>query len=95
MTIPTTTLQTYSTDRRAFVYDFSQMDEIAGGDTISSVTSITASPSGLTIGSNEIVGGTVEVVLSGGASGTTYTVTCIIQTSSGAILTGIGQLAVN
>lgn len=88
------TLQKYPAEVRTYVFDFSQMDEIVAGDTISSITSVTASPSGLTVGTSQISGSDINVVLSSGTSGTTYTVSCIIVTSSNATLEGQGQLQV-
>jgi len=89
------TLSKYAAESRTYTFDFSQRDEIIiSGDTISSINSVTVSPSGLTIGSTSISGKGVNAVISGGTSGSTYNLTCLITTSSGAILECQGTLLV-
>lgn len=66
-------------DTDVFVADFT--DWLAErGDTISSILGITAD-TGLTVGVSSIVGTTVEVLLSGGTTGTRYNVRTRIQTA--------------
>jgi len=87
-----TTLQKYPSELRTFSFAFSAFSEIVSGDTIASIDSITASPTGLTLGSQSISGSTVRVVISGGTEGATYTVNCLVTTSSGAKIEGQGLL---
>lgn len=79
---------------RAFVMDFSAFSEIVGGDTINTVVSLTISPAGPTLGPTSISGGQVKFTITGGTSGTNYTVTCQVTTLTGATLKGIGTLIV-
>lgn len=88
-------LQKYAGELRTYVFDFSLQAEIVAGDTISTISSVTATPSGLFVGASSIVGNTVKVILSQGTASTTYTVVCLITTSSGATIEGIGSLQVN
>jgi hypothetical protein len=80
---------------RTFRFDFSSFAEVVAGETISS-PSVTATPSGLTIGSPTIPSGTsrVEATVTGGAGGQRYNVTCSVTTSGGATLTIEGFLDV-
>ncbi len=87
-------LTKYAAEARQYILDFSQMPEIVGGDTLASVTSVTATPSGLTVGTGSISGATVLVELSGGTSGTLYSVEAVVATTAGWVLAGVGQLSV-
>lgn len=89
-----TTLQKYAADVRDFEMSFSSLDEFAAGDTITSISSLTASPSGLTIGSTSISPSNITVVISGGTSGTTYIVSAIVGTAAGATIEGQGLLEI-
>jgi hypothetical protein len=75
--------------------DFSVLPEISGGGAISSVTSVTASPSDLTVGATSISGSKAQAVLSGGTDGLQYTVAFTVATSGGSTLVGIGYLMVD
>ena len=66
----------YASELRLYTMDFSLLDEIVGGDTISTIVSVNAP--GLTVGTTALSGKTVTVVLSGGTAGATYTVTAKI-----------------
>lgn len=79
---------------RAFAMDFSNFAELAAGDSISSVTSLTVAPNGPTLGTSSISGAQVKFTIMGGTAGSTYTVSCQITTSSGATLKGIGTLVI-
>ncbi len=73
--------------------DFSAL--LAPGENISGVTSVTASPNGLTLsGSATISGLTANQRIAGGTNGTTYKVTFVITTSLGNTLEGEGYLKV-
>lgn len=66
-------------------FDFSFAGRLKVGETISSVTGITATPTTspvLTIGTPAISGSLVQAKFSGGLSGTRYHVTCQIVTST-------------
>lgn len=84
------------------VFDFGNWDELeAEGTTLVVGTGpttplVTASPGGLTVGSPALLGAyRVQVALSGGTPGTTYTVTCTAKTADGITLQGRGQLKVS
>ena len=67
------------------VWDFTAL--LSEGETINSVRGTPSvdsnSSPALTIGSPTIVGTTVKALFTGGADGTTYKVTCEVQTSEG------------
>jgi len=86
-------------------YTFDFTDELASGETISSVTSITQSePAGalddwqtstdLTIGSSSVSGANVSVRVSGGVAGKIYKLECLVLTSLGNSPIVHGALAV-
>lgn len=87
-----TTLFKYPSEIRSYSFDFSSFEEIAEGDTIASIISVTATPDGLTLGTRSIDGATVRVVISDGTGGTVYRVNCLVATSSGARIEGQGFL---
>lgn len=66
-------------ESRLFDFDFAQ--KLASGETISTVVSAVAAPSGLTVGATSIVGSKVRVRLSGGTTSTVYKVTVTVTTS--------------
>jgi hypothetical protein len=69
-------------DDLTFGLDFgSQM--IVDTDTVASITSCTATPDGLTIRNTALVGNIVIFRAIGGTSGFQYTVTVVIETTSG------------
>ena len=64
-------------------YDFDFTPLLGSGETLSSATSATGDPSGLTIGSPALNGTKkVQVRISGGTNGQTYTVTVRAATSA-------------
>ena len=89
------TLQKYAVESRTYRFCLGYVPEIAGGDSIAVVQSVTATPSGLTIGTPVTEGINVYFTISGGVAGTTYTVACVVQTISGAVIEGKGYLQVN
>jgi len=87
----------YAGETRNYSFQFNQRTEIINGDTISSINSITATPTTtppLSLGTQTISGTQVLCVISSGLSGTTYYVSCLITTSSGAVLECFGSLLV-
>lgn len=82
-------------DVRRFAMDFSSLPELASG-TIASITSITASPDGLTLSSQQIDSGSksVSCIISGGVNGKPYNVTFKVVTSGGQTLERTGTLYV-
>jgi hypothetical protein len=84
-------------ESRVYSMDFSQLPEIAGGGALAAVTSVTASPAGLTVGTGTISGNTVQVTLSGGTDGILYQVSFTATTNRNppATLVGIGYLLVD
>jgi hypothetical protein len=84
-----------ASESRTYSMDFSNLPEISGGGSISSITSVVASPNDLTVGATSISGNKAQAVLSAGTDGTQYTVTFTIVTSGGSTLLGIGYLLVD
>lgn len=78
-----------------YAIDFTNL--IPTGDSLSSVTSVTATPSGsgdLTLGSASISGTQVQFRIGGGIEGKMYRVEAIVVTAVGNILEGDGRLFV-
>lgn len=85
----------YKQPSESRVYDMDFAANMSTAETISSVTSYTASPSGLTLDpAVSISGKKVQKRLSGGTAGTLYKITVVILTSLGNVLEGEGQLHV-
>lgn len=78
---------------RRYTFDLSGTDEVRAGETVDTAT-ITATPSGLTVGSTVVSSPYAQAQISGGTAGTTYTVSCSFTTSGGATLTADGLLEV-
>lgn len=77
------------------IYDMDFGANMSTAETIISVTSYTASPSGLTLDpAVSISGKKVQKRISGGVAGTVYKVTAVILTSLGNVLEGEGLLHV-
>lgn len=79
-----------------FAFDFSEKEEIQSGDSIASVTSLTATPTGLTLADEDIdeIAHQVRVTISGGTSSTRYVLRCKILTTNGYTIIGKGNLTV-
>jgi hypothetical protein len=85
------TLQTKQpAESRLYNFDFSGLMQAT--ETIASVGSTVATPSGLTVGTSAISGQIVQVRLSGGTAATEYLVTCTILTSASSTLELEGRL---
>lgn len=85
-----------SNESRVYTFDFTNVTEIAGGDTLTGTPTVSANPTGLTIGTPAVAGAAkkVTVRLSGGTSGVNYVVSCIVATTAGNTLEGEGTLIV-
>lgn len=85
-------LEKQSGESRTVGMDFVNL--LDTGETLSSVSSVTTSPSGLTVGSGTISGTKVLVTVSGGSAGTTYRFDFTVVTSSSQTLMADGKLIV-
>jgi hypothetical protein len=93
MTITATErLSKQPSESRLYAIDFVNL--LATGETISSVTSVVGTPSGLTIGSPTISGTQVLFRVSGGVEGVLYSIVALIRTSLSNTLEGDGILEV-
>lgn len=91
-----TSLKKFKNESRLYDFDFSAQTEIAAGQTIASVTSITSTPFGLTLGSSVIAPAKkiVQVRISGGVVGIKYDLRCTVLTDQDNILEGPGEITV-
>lgn len=87
---------------RVYTMSLANLPEISGGDTVSAVSSVTATAetpgaSALTISNIAVASGSqgAKATISGGTDGATYLVEFTVTTAGGATLCGIGYLAVN
>ena len=71
------------TETRTLTFYFTE--KLASGDTVASLTSLTAS-AGLTVGSGSLSSNRVTVQASGGTAGNDYTVQCRVTTTQADIL---------
>lgn len=65
----------------SLLFDFDFSGKGRTGETISSVTGVTGSPSGLTIGATTSSGMIAQVRISSGTDGTYYKLTCTVATN--------------
>lgn len=80
-------------ESRLFAMDFA--GQLADGETISAVNSVTATPSGLTIsGAPTYSGAKASQRIAGGSAGVRYVVTFVVTTSASNVLEGEGYLLV-
>lgn len=93
-----TTLTKHPGENTLFDMDFSARSEIAGGQTITAVNSVTAErvqgEGSITIGATAYSPSIAQVRISGGSDGDLYSMTYTVTTSGGNILVGIGRLQV-
>jgi hypothetical protein len=84
-------------ESRLYSMDFANLPEIVAGGALAAVTSVTASPAGLTVGTGAIAGTKVQVTISGGTDGVLYQVvfTATTNANPAATLVGIGYLLVD
>jgi len=91
--MPTPSLIKQPAESRLYTMDFSGL--LARGETLAGVTSVTATPTGLTLVDPPTYSGVyASQRISGGTSGTRYTVTFLVTTSAGNTLEGEGILQV-
>jgi len=79
---------------RTYRWDFSDFAEIEAGQTLTGTPTVTATPSGLTLGSPAISGAYVTCAVSAGTADYVYDLTATVTTSGGATLSIVGKLAV-
>lgn len=89
-------LTQFENEAQTYNFDFTNKPQIKTGQTISSVTSITSDPSGLTFGSSSISsdGKKVQVRISGGTANTAYDIECRAVTSGGDTVVICGRLTI-
>ena len=75
-------------------YQFDLSADLDTGDTISGTPTVTATPSGLTIGTPIVDSGKVNVQLSAGSAGVQYTVKCVAATAGSDTIVVRGLLRV-
>jgi hypothetical protein len=101
---PMTTLVKRAGETRLYTMDLSQLPEIAGGDTVSSVGTVGVSVVGpvgasadLTISSKAVASGNkgAQFKIAGGTDGATYLISVTVTTTAGYTLVGIGYLYVD
>lgn len=86
------TLSKQPSESRLFTMDFSA--NLASGETISSVTSVVADVTGLTIGAPVAGSRSVQVRISAGTVDIMYKVTFVVVTSAGNTLEAEGNLRI-
>ena len=65
------------------IYAIEFANQLASGDSLASITSVTESTGDITITSTAISGTTVQATYASGTDGTTYTITAIVVTTNG------------
>ena len=78
----------------SFLYDMNFSSRMATSEVLTGITSVTESPSGLTIGTPTYSGQIGQVRISGGTDGVTYTVTWLATTDAGNTIEAEGFLYV-
>ena len=78
----------------SLLYDMEFVGRLAEGETLTAVSSVTAAPSGLTVGTPSYSGTRAQVRLGGGTGGVTYKVTIVVTTSASNTIEGEGNLFV-
>lgn len=89
----TQTLIKQPSESRLYTMEFAA--NLASGETLTSVSSVTASPSGLDLSATPSVSGTkAQQRIASGTAGVQYKVTFVVVTSAGNTLEGEGYLTV-
>lgn len=83
-----------SNESRVYSFDFSQAAELVAGQTLTGTPTVSAYPSGLTIGAASISGSKVQAQISGGTAGVIYLVHSLVSTSVGSVLEDVESLQV-
>lgn len=78
----------------SLLYDMEFVGRLEDGETITAVSSVTGSPSGLTIGTASYSGTRAQFRVSSGTSGTLYKITVVVTTSASNTIEGEGNLFV-
>ena len=78
--------------QESLLFDFDFSDRLAQGVTLSTVASVTATPSGLTIGTPAVSTTAAQARISGGTAETYYRVTAVVTDSGGFTREGDGDL---
>lgn len=78
----------------SLVYDMEFLGRLDDDETLTAVSSVTATPSGLTIGTASYSGTRAQFRISGGSSGVKYKVTAVVTTSASNTIEGEGYLFV-
>lgn len=88
------TLQKQPSESRVYIIPF--LGLLVEGDEVTAITSVSSSPTGLTVGSSVINadGTSVGVRLSGGTAGTVYKITAVVTTLLSNTLEAEGYLKV-
>jgi len=82
-------------EMRTYHMDFSLQPELVGGETLAALTSVVATPTGLTITPSGVAAGKAAFVVSGGPiDGQTFLLTVTVTTSGGSILVGLGKIKI-
>jgi len=79
-------------ESRLYTFDFSQL--MLTGETVATIDSFTATPSGLTLGTAVASGQRVQNRISAGVTNTQYKITVVVTTSLGNVLEGEANLFV-
>ena len=74
--------QKCATTAPVFTFSFALWPQVEDGATVASAT-VTATPTGLTIGTPSVSGSDVKVSIGGGTAGVTYTLDCHVTLSDG------------
>jgi hypothetical protein len=88
-----TTLYKRAAWSRLMVFEFEKFAELVAGQTLSAPT-VTVTPSGPTIGSPAVSGSQIQVRVSGGTAGVTYSLLCTATTSGSSTIDQTGILIV-
>ena len=91
--LATERLEEQPTESRLYAMEFSTL--LIGSEALSAITSVTCTPTGLTIASTAINGTTVQARLSGGTVDKIYRVEFIVTTDGGNTLESDGELWVH
>lgn len=89
----------YPEETRTYSFEFEDQDEIEAGESLSATVTVTKTQVAgdadtLTVGTPAVAGTKVNVEISGGALNDVYQLRCDVTTSSGAIISLVGLLAI-
>jgi hypothetical protein len=84
---------------RTYIFDYSAQAEVLAGETLSA-PAITATlvkgtaPATLVVGTPTVSSGTIRAKLTAGSDADIYVLKCVVTTSGGHTLVGVGQLLI-